>query len=624
MRSNPEPESVSGKLEKRELVSPIRLLLAVILLIWPPLLTAQSLSNADQQALMDDLRILEDPKGNLTLATAISHQGWEDHKGGTFNAGFSQSTWWLRVPVRNPGNVSQERLLSISYPLLGDITIHQIADDGSIESVRMGFNYPFFDRPIDHRMFILPMRWEPGEQKELVIRVESSSSLQVPLTLWKSDAFYSATAYDNLAHGIFFGTLLAIAAYNLLLFLSLRDLNYLIYVASVIFILLLIASINGFTYRFLWPEATRWNSQAVEVFIALAVGFSALFTRQFLELPKYSTFLTRLVGAIIGIAAVSVPLSFLVPYHLSISFLIPFTVLSCSAALIAGVVTWRKGQVTARYYLVAWSLLLVGLVVLALSKAGLLPATPLTNAAGQIGSMFEVILLSFALAQRISSERKLRFAAQQQLLEESHRHNRELEGRVRERTQMLETLNQRLNELSMTDSLTGLKNRRYFDETLENELQRAQRKNRPLSLALLDIDLFKPLNDTHGHQAGDECLKHLGDILQASIRSPSDTPARYGGEEFALILPEADAETACQILERIRLMIADTKVPYDDLELTFTVSIGFTTTGSGDRASADNLVKEADQALYQAKESGRNRTIQFELPSVSPHPTSTG
>jgi len=116
--------------------------------------------------------------------------------------------------------------------------------------------------------------------------------------------------------------------------------------------------------------------------------------------------------------------------------------------------------------------------------------------------MIEVVLLSFALAQRINVERQLRYQAQSETLETARRLNRELEERVQERTQELENLNEKLNELSVTDDLTGLRNRRFLDQQLEQEVGRAWRSEHSLAVAMLDIDHFKPVNDTYGHQMG--------------------------------------------------------------------------------------------------------------------------
>jgi len=165
--------------------------------------------------------------------------------------------------------------------------------------------------------------------------------------------------------------------------------------------------------------------------------------------------------------------------------------------------------------------------------------------------------------------------------------------------------------MSITDSLTGLFNARYFYERLEVELSRAKRYERPLSLFMLDIDLFKRFNDTYGHLIGDEALKRLAEMLRSGIREP-DTAARYGGEEFCVILPETDEEHAGVLAERIRRIIEETPMELaDDIPaMHITVSIGSATL-SDDVNTTEELVKRADRALYKAKQEGRNRVCHF-------------
>nr|NIV30190.1 diguanylate cyclase [Anaerolineae bacterium] len=255
----------------------------------------------------------------------------------------------------------------------------------------------------------------------------------------------------------------------------------------------------------------------------------------------------------------------------------------------------------------AWSFVLAGGTILALSKGGVLPSNFFTDHAAQLGSIIEVVLLSFALAQRINVERQLRYQAQSETLETARRLNRELEDRVRERTQELEDLNEKLNELSVTDGLTGLRNRRFLDQQLRQEVEWARRTGRSLAVAMMDIDHFKPVNDTYGHQTGDECLKMVGEIIHANLRSPQDTAARYGGEEFAMILPETDENGAVNVLERIRQQVADASVSYDGVTLRMTLSGGVTVQRDAEAITPEQLLAEADEALYRAKSEGRDR-----------------
>ena len=171
-----------------------------------------------------------------------------------------------------------------------------------------------------------------------------------------------------------------------------------------------------------------------------------------------------------------------------------------------------------------------------------------------------------------------------------------------------------MTDLARTDALTGLANRRSFDERLGIEIARGDRYRRPCALLALDVDHFKRVNDTHGHQAGDAVLKSLAALLRERARAGIDIAARVGGEEFAVLLPETDRDGALGIAERIREDVERSTIQIaEGATIGVTVSIGVCC--YPDRAgSADALIRNADQALYGAKRHGRNRTVVFGEP----------
>jgi two-component system cell cycle response regulator len=158
--------------------------------------------------------------------------------------------------------------------------------------------------------------------------------------------------------------------------------------------------------------------------------------------------------------------------------------------------------------------------------------------------------------------------------------------------------------LTTVDGLTQIFNKRYFTETLEREISRAERYSRALSLIMFDLDLFKRVNDTYGHLAGDYVLKHLAGVIKNRIRR-EDILARYGGEEFSIILPEIDHDNALVFAEKIRRLVERTKFVFEDVEIPVTISIGVSTAGAGSH-EPDELIRLADECLYQAKDAGRN------------------
>ena len=160
--------------------------------------------------------------------------------------------------------------------------------------------------------------------------------------------------------------------------------------------------------------------------------------------------------------------------------------------------------------------------------------------------------------------------------------------------------NARLAQLAVSDSLTGIPNRREFERVLAVEWERALRHAAPLALVLLDLDHFKALNDTHGHPAGDECLRRIGQLLAETIRTSGDVVARYGGEEFALLLPSTDAASAEVVAERLRVLIERLSIH------NVTASFGVAAMVPARLADPASLVAAADRALYTAKRAGRN------------------
>lgn len=189
--------------------------------------------------------------------------------------------------------------------------------------------------------------------------------------------------------------------------------------------------------------------------------------------------------------------------------------------------------------------------------------------------------------------------------------------------QRLSELNRQLETLARVDGLTGLMNRRAFDETLEAEFRQSVRNGTPLSLLLLDVDHFKAFNDIYGHPAGDACLRTVGGVLARSIRRPLDRCARYGGEEFALILPETPTDGALKVAAAIRDGLAAEGIPHAGSDTgTLTISIGAATFAGGNSGTAKNdLISSADAALYEAKAAGRNRVSVGRSipPQVRPH-----
>ncbi|PIS28785.1 MAG: hypothetical protein COT43_05775 [Candidatus Marinimicrobia bacterium CG08_land_8_20_14_0_20_45_22] len=183
-----------------------------------------------------------------------------------------------------------------------------------------------------------------------------------------------------------------------------------------------------------------------------------------------------------------------------------------------------------------------------------------------------------------------------------------LDSRVNERTKELTEANQRLETISTIDALTEIPNRRHFEHRLEQEFSRTKRHNENLSCIMMDIDLFKNVNDTYGHLFGDEVLKAIGRILRSQLRV-HDIYARYGGEEFVILLPESTLHAGFYVAEKIRLVVAETIVAKEKNQAKVTVSLGIAQYDSKSMPDKHSLIDAADRALYEAKRTGRNKSV---------------
>jgi diguanylate cyclase (GGDEF)-like protein len=194
-----------------------------------------------------------------------------------------------------------------------------------------------------------------------------------------------------------------------------------------------------------------------------------------------------------------------------------------------------------------------------------------------------------------------------------------LQEELEERERQLLEANERLRHMSQTDGLTGLDNRRYIEQQLDSMFAHGARLNEPLSCVMCDLDRFKSVNDTYGHQAGDAVLKQFARILKNEARDKVDRVGRYGGEEFIILLPGTVLDAAVTFAERVRKEVEGRTFTFDGGTLKRTASFGVAGWPHPRIPNSDNLVRAADDALYVAKETGRNRVIRFDGDAFNAH-----
>ena len=259
------------------------------------------------------------------------------------------------------------------------------------------------------------------------------------------------------------------------------------------------------------------------------------------------------------------------------------------------------------------SLLTVPLKTMADESLGVLQLLNATDSKGYFVPFSDgIIPLIEALASQASVAMENRA-----LLDEQEARKQQLEREVDVRTEELKDALTRLSEahiilkeINTIDAVTGIHNRRYFNENLEDEWRRAKRQGYEVSMLMLDIDHFKRVNDTYGHLAGDECLAAIAKEVDRMFNRPSDVVARYGGEEFVVVLPYISADNALRLAEQLRKIIAESTFSAGGHELQVTVSIGVATANPDDEVRSRDLIGWSDTVLYEAKSAGRNQVRQ--------------
>lgn len=577
--------------------------------------------STDAVPLTEYFSVLEDPDAGLTLAEvqtpAIAAQFVAGHPHGQPLAyGTTTTPFWFRFRLQNPTEQPLQRIIEIDFPRISDIQLHQPLPDGGYQTQQTGAAYPFATRPYANRNFVFPVTLPPRSEQAYYFRLQSNTDLLVPAQIWSPEAFQAHERKDYIIQAWYYGIATAMGLFNLLLFIALREKIYLLYVFFVASTVASFASFFGLAPEFLWPGAGIWAEKAMSITAVLQATIFTLFTRHMLSTPLLVPRLDRILLLLVGCMLLlllgdlaSIPFAFVLGqiFVLAVYGYIFAVALHCVL----------HHQRRAYFFVIAFAFYLLGVMTYTLTSMGVLPHTQFTANAGQIGSGLEMLLLAFALADRFNMIRREKSEAQEEalqtkqaLLDSLRASERELESRVAQRTEELNEAMRKLQDLSLTDGLTGIANRRQFDSVLTVEWKRAERAGTSLALAMLDVDHFKHFNDLYGHPQGDECLKQVAGILTDNVTRPAELIARYGGEEFAIIIPGADAQQALQLALKICAALRARVIPHAAAELGHvTASIGVAAFIPLPNGSPETLIKAADTALYGAKAGGRNRVV---------------
>jgi two-component system, NtrC family, sensor kinase len=371
------------------------------------------------------------------------------------NFDISNNAVWLSFTVTSDAN---DLCLQIAYPTLDQLILYKIGADGvPVEMERLGESLDFDQRRYDTPAFIFDLFAESGQETSYLLRVDSKDQILLPLVIGAKEEVLGAQWNGHILFGLYFGIILVMFFYNLFIYLSTKDKSYFWYVIHTALVGVTQSSFQGYSFQFLWPNSSWWANQSTLVLTCGVSIVGIFFFKEFVKskeyIPRLDKVFTGVIGAYVLLAAFSMFGDFATAYKV----LQPLQGMVALSILGAAIYIAKKGYRPAQFYLLAWSLLMVGIIIFVLKDFGVLPYNTFTSYTMQAGSALEVILLSIALADKINTFKREKEESQQKTLEalrENERIIKEqnvmLESKVKERTVALEETNSDLN-VAMND-----------------------------------------------------------------------------------------------------------------------------------------------------------------------------
>jgi serine phosphatase RsbU (regulator of sigma subunit) len=351
------------------------------------------------------------------------------------NFGYTNDFLWLKFTLNNQSDFD-DWVFDVKANNIGYFDFYYQEENGTWKKSETGTALPFSSKQISDTGNAFFLKFEDKAQKTFYFRCQAKVGLIIPPRVQRYESFNNYSRMKNFYYGGYFGILLVMILYNLFIYLTLRDKNYLYYVFTIITTLGLFSSITGYNYMFFWADMPVLNIISARIFTSLIVITTAVFTIYFLQLKKYSHFLYYWMLLNIVLAILAAILELLTPWKALTSNLISIHIITMIAS---GVVTWRKGNSLGKYYLFAWLLYALGGAMITLRNAGVLPSNMVTRHAVEVGSILEVIIISFALSAKYGVLKRENDRATKKALHFQKKANEELENKVHERTTELQS-----------------------------------------------------------------------------------------------------------------------------------------------------------------------------------------
>ncbi len=403
--------------------------------------------------------IFSDATNSLSLSDVLKLNKFNYKNENTPNLAISRSTHWVKVQVQNKSNI-KKLVLELEYPIIDEIVFYSKNKTGTYDSVLSGEIRKYSARQIDNQNYLFYLNFEKDEVREFYLKVRSGEQVQLPLLLGTQKEIFEELIVKDLVFGLYLGIILVMAIYNLFIYITVRDRSYLYYVSYIVFVGLTQVVLQGYGFKYLWPNSV-WMVLQSTFLIPVLNGWTAiLFVKNFLNTKENYKRGDTILNVIFFFYTICLILSLLEEFYWAQNLVQVTAMVGSVLTIHIAYAIGRRGYRPAIYFLIAWSIFLISIVVFVLRNFNILPYNDLTYYALQIGSATEVTLLSFALADKINIYRKEKEASQAEALRVSlenekiiKEQNIILEVKVEERTRELNQSN-----IDLNNALDDLKN----------------------------------------------------------------------------------------------------------------------------------------------------------------------
>ena len=433
-----------------------------------------------------------DTDGRLTfedMKAKESSLGWQPVLEDYANFGYRPHPYWYRFVLSNPRSEDVRQVMEIAYPLLDSVDYYRLRDGEMIEKVHTGDRVPYGNRLVDHPHFLFPLTLRGGESNVVYLRVQTAGSQLVPINLWEDVPLYVKLLKEDELHAVYFGIVLVIVFFNLLIFLALRERMYLYYSVSTFLFMLFFAIMRAKLYPYFFSDRPEFHHLLLLLLPPGCLLFATLFTREFLSIKRYSPALNFVTSCIVGVSLLCVAGVFILDPQTSLKLSVLAAVPGTFVLLLMGPSLALMGNRIAWVYTFAWGTFMFGATVTAMSKHGFLPASFITEYGMQMGSALEVFILNAALAYRFYREHEDKIVAQ--------------EARLRENADRRE-VELKLLDNSMSHPVTMMPNRSCFEREIQSTLEK--REQRRIAVCTIEITRYAEISKTLGHQNTDLML----------------------------------------------------------------------------------------------------------------------